>query len=187
MTWHYFIEGPWIVFLIYWAVGALKTRRTVRTESFVSRYGILFSQIVGFVLLFSDEAGIGILGHKVLPRTYALDITGVALTWVGIALALWARWHLGQYWSARITVKEDHKLIRTGPYARLRHPIYSGVDLAAIGSALAIDRWRCLVGICLIILAHSIKAKREETILSAQFGADFREHCQHTGFLLPRI
>jgi len=87
MTWHYFIEGPWIVFLIYWSVGALKTRRTVRTESFVSRYGILFSQIVGFVLLFSNEAGIGILGHKVLPRTYALDITGVALTWVGIALA----------------------------------------------------------------------------------------------------
>jgi hypothetical protein len=94
MTWHYFIEGPWIVFLIYWAVGALKTRRTVRTESFVSRYGILFSQIVGFVLLFSDEAGIGILGHKVLPRTYALDITawrspGLGSPWLCGRAGIW--------------------------------------------------------------------------------------------------
>jgi hypothetical protein len=69
MIWRYLIEGPWIVFVAYWAVGALKTRRTVSQESFVSRYGILFVEIVGFVLLFSDAAGIGILGHRIVPRT----------------------------------------------------------------------------------------------------------------------
>ncbi|MGD0163320.1 MAG: isoprenylcysteine carboxylmethyltransferase family protein [Candidatus Sulfotelmatobacter sp.] len=187
MTWKYLIEGPWIVFVVYWALGALKTRRTQRKESFASRYGILFVEIAGFVLLFSDEAGIGPLGHRVIPRTYALGVTGVALTWAGIALALWARWHLGQYWSARIAIKEDHKLIRTGPYARFRHPIYSGLNLAAIGSALAIDQWRCVVGVCLIILGYWIKAKREEDMLNAQFGADFQQHCRHTGFLFPRL
>jgi protein-S-isoprenylcysteine O-methyltransferase Ste14 len=187
MTWHYLIEGPWIVFVAYWAVGALKTRRTKRKESFASRYGILFLEIIGFVLLFSDDAEIGFLGRPVIHRTYALAVTGVVLTWAGIALVLWARWHLGQYWSARITIKEDHKLIRTGPYARLRHPIYSGLDLAAIGSALAIDQWRCVIGICLIVLGYVIKAKREEAMLAAQFGADFQEHCRHTGFLLPRF
>ncbi len=185
MIWKYLIEGPWIVFVVYWAVSALKTRHTERSEPFASRYGVLVLVIAGFVLLFSGEAGIGILGKKVFPRIYALNVTGVALTWAGIALALWARWHLGQYWSARITIKEDHKLIRTGPYARLRHPIYSGVDLAAIGSALAIDRWRCVVGVCLIILGYWIKAKREEAMLTAQFGAEFKEHCSHTGFLFP--
>jgi len=187
MTWRYLIEVPWIIFVAYWAVGALKTRRTERKESFASRYGILLLEIIGFVLLFSDDAGIGVLGHRVIHRSYALAVTGVALTWAGIALALWARWHLGQYWSARITIKEDHKLIRTGPYARLRHPIYSGLDLAAIGSALAIDQWRCVLGVCLIILGYVIKAKREEAMLRAQFGADFQEHCRHTGFLLPHI
>jgi protein-S-isoprenylcysteine O-methyltransferase Ste14 len=187
MTWKYLIEGPWVVFVAYWAVGALKTGRTERMESFASRYGILFIEIAGFVLLFSDDVEIGILARKVFPRTYALGVAGVALTWAGIALALWARWHLGQYWSARITIKEDHKLIRTGPYARLRHPIYSGLDLAAIGSALAIDRWRCVAGVCLIILGYRIKAKREEAMLTAQFGADFEEHCRHTGFLFPRL
>lgn len=185
IVWRYLIEGPWIVFVAYWALGALKTRRTERKEPFTSRYGILFLEIVGFVMLFSDDAGIGILAQRVIPRTYAVAVTGVVLTWAGIAMALWARWHLGQYWSARITIKEDHKLIRTGPYARLRHPIYSGLDLAVIGSALAIDEWRCVVGVCLIILGYWIKARREEAMLTAQFGADFQEHCRHTGFLFP--
>jgi protein-S-isoprenylcysteine O-methyltransferase Ste14 len=187
MPWKYLIEVPWIVFVAYWALGALKTRRTERKESFASRYGILLLEIAGFALLFLDEAEIGVLGHRVVPRTYGLAVTGVVLTWSGIALALWARWHLGQYWSARITIKEDHKLIRTGPYARLRHPIYSGLDLAAFGSALAIDQWRCVAGVGLIVLGYWIKAQREEAMLTAQFGADFQEHQRHTGFLLPRF
>jgi protein-S-isoprenylcysteine O-methyltransferase Ste14 len=100
---------------------------------------------------------------------------------------LWARFHLGQYWSARVTIKKDHQLIRTGPYARLRHPIYSGLDLAVLGSALALDRWRCLAGDCLIVLGYWIKARKEEAMLSAQFAAGFQEHCRLTGFLLPRL
>jgi protein-S-isoprenylcysteine O-methyltransferase Ste14 len=187
MIWRYLIEGPWIVFVAYWAVGALKTRRTVTQESVASRYGTLLLEIVGFVLLFSDVAAIGFLGHRVFHQTYSLAVTGVAFTWIGIAIALWARWHLGQYWSARVTLKEDHQLIRTGPYAHFRHPIYSGIDLAAVGGALAIDKWRCVVGVGLIILGYWIKAKKEESMLSAQFGEAFKEHCRQTGFLIPKF
>ncbi|MGA7377481.1 MAG: isoprenylcysteine carboxylmethyltransferase family protein [Candidatus Sulfotelmatobacter sp.] len=187
MTGRYLIEGPWIVFAVYWAIGAFKTRRTAKKESFAARYGVMFFEIIGFTLIFDEDAGIGILGHRVFHHSPAIAITGVVLLWAGIALALWARWHLGQYWSGRITIKEDHKLIRTGPYARLRHPIYSGLDLAAIGSALALDRWRCVAGVCVIILGFWIKAKREEAMLSTQFGPDFQEHRRHTGFLFPRF
>jgi protein-S-isoprenylcysteine O-methyltransferase Ste14 len=187
MTWKYLIDGPWIVFVVYWIIGALKTRPTARKEPFAWRYGIMFLEILGFVLMFNDDAQIGALGNRVFARNVDLRIAGIVLIWAGIALALWARWHLGQYWSGRITIKEDHKLIRTGPYARLRHPIYSGLDLAAIGSALAIDRWRCVAGVCVIILGFWIKAKREEAMLSAQFGAEFQEHQRRTGFLLPHL
>ncbi len=183
----YLIVGPWIVFAVYWAVSALKTSRTLRRESFVARYSVMFLEVVGFTLLFSDEPRIGVLGSHVFPRTYALWCTGVLLTWVGIAIALWARWHLGQYWSGRVTLKEDHKLIRTGPYAHFRHPIYSGLDLAAIGGALAIDRWQCVAGVCVIILGFVIKAKREESMLSAQFGEAFEQHRRNTGFLIPKF
>ena len=186
MIWSYLVEGPWIVFVVCWAAGALKTRRTVSRESFVSRYGVLLLEIGGFVLLFSN-AEVGVLGHQVVPRTYALAVVGVVLTWIGIVIALWARWHLGQYWSARITLKEDHKLIRTGPYAHFRHPIYSGLDLAAIGGALAIDQWRCVAGVVLIVLGYWIKARKEESMLAAQFGEAFTEHRRHTGFLIPKF
>jgi protein-S-isoprenylcysteine O-methyltransferase Ste14 len=187
MTWRYLFEFPWIIFIAYWVVSAFRTQRTAKKEAFAARYGIMFLEIVGFVLVFREDAGIGVLGEKVFERSYATGITGVALTWAGIALAIWARAHLGQYWSGRITIKEDHKLIRTGPYARLRHPIYSGLDLAVIGSAMAIDRWRCVAGVCVIIVGFWIKAKREESMLGAQFGSDFEEHRRHTGFLLPRF
>jgi protein-S-isoprenylcysteine O-methyltransferase Ste14 len=187
MIWRYLIEGPWIVFVVYWAVGALKTRRTVHKESLASRYGIVVLEVLGFTLLFSERGDIGVLRRHILPQTYAQAIAGVALTWLGIAIALWARWHLGQYWSARITLKEDHQLIRTGPYAYFRHPIYSGVDLAAIGGALAINRWRCVLGVVLIVLGYGIKARREERMLSMQFGEEFEQHKRQTGFLIPKF
>jgi protein-S-isoprenylcysteine O-methyltransferase Ste14 len=187
LIWHYLIEGPWVVFCVYWLAGALKTRKTVSTESFVARTRHLLLEFTGFVLLFGGFMGFGALGERVFHRTYATSVTGVVLTWIGISLALWARWHLGQYWSGRITLKQDHKLIRTGPYAHFRHPIYSGIILAAIGGALAIDKWRCVAGVAAIILAYLIKGKKEESVLATQFGEEFREHCRHTGFLFPKF
>jgi protein-S-isoprenylcysteine O-methyltransferase Ste14 len=187
MNWRYSVEAPWIVFVVYWAIGALKTRKTVSQESSASRYGILLLEIAGYVLLFSDSAEIGVLGHRIVHRSYTVAVTGVALTWIGIGTALWARWHLGQNWSARVTLKEGHQLIRTGPYAYFRHPIYSGLDLAAIGGALAIDRWGCVVGAGLIILGYWIKARKEESMLAGQFGEAFDEHRRHTGFLIPKF
>jgi protein-S-isoprenylcysteine O-methyltransferase Ste14 len=187
MSWRYSIQLPWIIFVAYWVISAFNTQKTAKKEAFAARYGIMFLEITGFVLVFSDRAGIGVLGQTVFARSYATGITGVILTWSGIALAIWARVHLGKYWSGRITIKEDHRLIRTGPYARLRHPIYSGLGLAAIGSAIAIDRWRCVAGVGVIIVGFWIKAKREEAMLEKQFGLDFEQHRRQTGFLLPRF
>lgn len=187
MIWRYLIAVPWITFVAYWLVGALKTRRTVHQESFASRYGVLFLEILGFLMLFSRIAEIGVLGQPVIRQTYASAVTGVVLTWVGIAIAVWARWHLGQYWSARVTLKEGHQIIRTGPYAHFRHPIYSGLDLAVLGAAVTIDEWRCVVGVGFIILGYWIKAKKEESMLATQFGGVFEEHRRHTGFLIPKF
>jgi len=184
---HLLVEVPWIVFVLYWIVSAIRTRDTLQTESFVSRYAILLIEVAGFVLLFRHSAGVGFLGERFMHRTLASAIIGSILTWVGIGLAIWARYHLAEYWSARITIKQDHQLIRTGPYARLRHPIYSGITLAAIGSAVVIDQWRCVLGVCLVLIGYCIKARKEETMLTQQFGDAFREHQKQTGFLIPRF
>jgi protein-S-isoprenylcysteine O-methyltransferase Ste14 len=184
---HLLVEVPWVVFVLYWIVSAIRTRDTVQTESFASRYAILLIEIAGFVLLFRHAAGIGFLRRRFMHRSPVSAIVGSILTWMGIGLAIWARYHLAEYWSARITIKEDHQLIRTGPYARLRHPIYSGIILAAIGSAVVIDEWRCVLGVCLVVTGYCIKARKEEVMLTQQFGEAFREHQKHAGFLIPRL
>lgn len=178
---------PWVVFIIYWSIGALKTQATRIQEPFFSRYLVLLIEIVGYFLVFRRSAGIGFLGTRFIPRTLLGAVTGTALTWMGIALAIWARYHLAEYWSARVTIKENHQLIRTGPYTHLRHPIYTGLILATIGSAVVIGQWRSLIGLCLVVAGYCLKAKTEESMLTQQFGEAFREHQKHTGFLIPRF
>jgi len=184
---HFWIIVPWVAFGVYWLLSAMKTRATVRRESFVARYGVMLVEAVGFNLLFNRGLDIGPLGRHFLPRTTATATVGIVLTWTGLAIAVWARYHLGQFWSGRITLKQDHQLIRTGPYARLRHPIYTGLDVAAIGTAVVLDHWRSVAGVCVVILGFVIKAKREEALLAGQFGESFEEHRKHAGFLLPRL
>ncbi len=167
------VELPWIVFVICWIIGAIKTRATREKESFTSRSAVLLIEIVGYVLVFSGSTGIGFLGTRFIPRTMSSAALGVGFTWGGIGLAVWARYHLAE--------------IRTGPYSHLRHPIYSGLVLATIGSALVIDEWRCVLGVCLVLTGYCFKARKEETMLTQQFGDAFREHQKRAGFLIPRF
>ena len=181
------IEFPWIVFVIYWIARAFNTRATRENEPLSSRLGVLIVEVLGYLLIFNGYTGIGFLGMLVLPRTFAGAILGIVFTWAGIGLAIWARHHLAENWSARVTIKEDHQLIRTGPYTHLRHPIYSGLILATLGSVVAIDKWRCVLGLCLVVGGYWFKARKEEAMLSQQFGESFGEHKRLTGFLFPRF
>ncbi len=178
---------PWVLLLIYWIIGAFKTRPTHEEESLASRYLVVLVEVIAYLLVFSHTTEIGFLGERFIPRTLTGALLGVLPTWLGIGLAIWARYHLAEYWSARVTIKEDHQLIRTGPYAHLRHPIYSGLVLATIGTALVIGKWRCVLGFLLALVGYCIKARKEEEMLTQQFGDAFREHQKHAGFLLPRF
>jgi len=142
---------------------------------------------VTFALLFWDQTGIGILGRAVLPRGGGLAVFGFAGALLGLAIALWARIHLGNYWSDKVVLRDDHQLIRSGPYAYVRHPIYSGVLLGVLGTALIVDRWRGFVAFALLLGNYTIKAKREERILADRFHQAFEQHQSGTGFLLPRL
>jgi len=181
------IDLPWIVFILYWIVKGARTRKTDRAESSASRFLVMLILVCGYVFIFSTRTRIGVLGKRFLPDTQLVMVTGIAITWLGVALAIWARYHLAENWSARVTIKQGHELIRTGPYRNFRHPIYSGLVLATIGTAVAIGEWRCLVGVGLTLLGYSIKARREEAMLTQRFGEAFREHRKETGFLLPRF
>ena len=94
---------------------------------------------LGFYLLSQPHPLYGWLRDRFLPVGL-----GVALAAGGIAVAFWARWHLGTNWSGMVTLKEGHQLIRTGPYRAMRHPIYTGILLALLGTAITFGEVRAL-------------------------------------------
>lgn len=140
-----------------------------------------------FSLLFWKATGIGVLGKRFLPEILALGIAGFVATLCGLLVASWSRIALGRYWSDKVILQTEHRLIRNGPYSRMRHPLYSGVLLAVLGTALVLGEWRGLVSFTVLLVNYAIKARREERILAERFGPEFAEHVRETGFLLPRL
>jgi protein-S-isoprenylcysteine O-methyltransferase Ste14 len=138
-------------------------------------------------LLFSDLPRIGLLRLRFTPTEAWIAWLGFAVTSLGVVTAIWARYFIGEYWSSRVTLKEGHRLIRSGPYQFVRHPIYTGMLLGAIGRALTIGEWRGILAVVLVLGAHWRKARREESLLTAEFGEEYAAYRRSTGFLFPRL
>lgn len=177
----------WAGFGIYWITAALTAARARTHEARGYRLGRLSLLVLTFLLLFSRRLALGFLAHRFIPHIAAISYAGFACALAGMATATWARIHLGQFWSDKVVLKVDHQLIRTGPYARMRHPIYSGVLLGVAGTALVLGEWRGAIAFVLLLINYSIKAKREDEILAREFGDEFRQHQTQAGFLLPKF
>ena len=178
---------PWYVFVAYWAITWLRVKRTKAREKSVDRLVTLVVVIAAYTLLFSQWLRIGLLRERFVPQQAWIGWAGIALTYLGVAVAIWARYCLGEYWSARVTLKEGHQLIRSGPYAFVRHPIYTGMLLGCVGAALVAGEWRGILAVALLLAAHSRKALREERLLATEFGEEYASYRGCTGFLFPRI
>jgi protein-S-isoprenylcysteine O-methyltransferase Ste14 len=113
--------------------------------------------------------------------------TGLAFTVAGLCFAVWARMHLGKYWSGRITLKENHRIIQTGPYAWVRHPIYSGLILALFGTAITLGTIPAFAGFAFMLISFVRKLKIEETWLRSQFGAEYEAYQNRVKALIPRF
>lgn len=178
---------PWYVIAIYWAITWLGVKRTKAREKSADRMITLAVVVLAYNLLFANWVRIGPLRLRFVPQNAWIAWSGIALTWQGVALAIWARYCIGQFWSARVALKEGHQLIRSGPYAVVRHPIYTGLFLAAAGTALVGGEWRGVLAVALLLAAHSRKALREESLLTSEFGQEYANYRRSTGFLFPRL
>ena len=177
----------WSALGLYWLISARQSSSAKTHEPNILR--ALRFLVLGtvFVLLLSPWLRIGVLGRRFLSDSMPIHAAGLALTVAGILLTVWARVRLGRNWSDKVVIKTDHELIRTGPYAYMRHPIYSGVLLGIAGTALVIGEWRGVAAFCLMLANYWIKARKEERVLKDTFGEAFDEHMRRTGFLLPRF
>lgn len=181
------IRALWIVFAAFWLISAFRRKKTKRRENWSGRAGYVLPLVVAWMVLERPELRHTWLSTRFVPDTATIAWVGVAATAFGVFIACWARVHLGSNWSGTVTLKEGHELIRSGPYRNIRHPIYTGILLAMLGSVIAQGEIRGLMAFAISWFSFYIKARREERFLAEEFGPGFQEHARHTGMFLPRL
>jgi protein-S-isoprenylcysteine O-methyltransferase Ste14 len=132
----------WLSWMIYWWAASRNVKSTVRRESLPSRLLHIIPLAIAALLFCVQNVHVAFLGERFLPLAEWPFWLGLLLTAGGLLFTVWARLHLGKNWSGTVTIKKGHELITTVPYALFRHPIYTGLLLAFLGSALALGEWR---------------------------------------------
>ena len=178
----------WWALLAYWLIAAFFAYRPKIKEPLLARLQHIIPIGLAFYLIFT--ARLLPPHHKLYHTNWNNWITYPAtlLTLIGLAICVWARIHLGRYWSGAITLKPNHKIIDTGPYHFVRHPIYTGWLTAMLGSAITAATTDAFLGFTIVTLALMLKARREEKLLTTTLGQQYHQYKnQVPAAILPRI
>jgi len=177
--------AAWVIWALSWLAAALWSGRTERRAAVADVWLYRAVILAGAVLLFhrtSEALGADRIWHVGYDGAYVL--AGVAIA--GFLFAWWARLHLGRLWSGAVTRKEGHRVVDTGPYGIVRHPIYTGLILATLGTAVAEATVPALSGLVLITLGLWLKARLEERFLTAELGEEaYGAYRRRVPMLLP--
>jgi protein-S-isoprenylcysteine O-methyltransferase Ste14 len=163
--------------------GTKKSAPSARARTgLVIRIGLLVSLLIAF----RSPRFVEFAQRSALGSGRALAVAGIVLCAAGIGFATWARFHLGRNWGMPMSVKQDAELVTTGPYRLVRHPIYTGVLLALVGSALVLGVW--YVGVVAVFALYFVfSARSEESVLLEQFGERYRDYMRRTKMLIPFV
>ena len=175
----------WLAWAVYWWALSKRVKATSRREPVGRRLLHIVPLVVAVVLLWVPRLPLPVLGEAFLPWSLPVYWFGAALTAAGLLFAVWARVHIGRNWSGIVTIKEGHELITSGPYALVRHPIYTGLSLAFIGSAVARGEWRGVLAVVLVVWSFWVKLKFEERWMRQQFGQAYDEYSRRVPALVP--
>ncbi|MGB6454000.1 MAG: isoprenylcysteine carboxylmethyltransferase family protein [Streptosporangiaceae bacterium] len=170
----------WLAFWLYWlsASVGVKTGRSGWARFSGFRVGILL------VVLLLVRLRV-LKGHAVVTSPW-LEGVGVAIFVLGLALAVWARVYIGRNWGMPMSRKVDPELVTSGPYHTIRHPIYSGIILGMIGTAIAVS-WYWFIASVAIAAYFLFSAVNEERYMAQQFPATYPEYKRSTKMLVPFI
>jgi len=182
------IMALWLVVGVVWLLTAFRLKPIVRQSKSSARMWEILLLAYAAVMLFSESPRIAVLDTRYLPALPGLIGLGLALTAAGVSFCVVARLYLGQNWSATATIKQDHELIRGGPYGLVRHPIYTGQLIAALGTAIALGEIRDLLALPLVIVGFWLKSRSEERLLMSNFGDRYAAYRREVrGAIIPYV
>jgi protein-S-isoprenylcysteine O-methyltransferase Ste14 len=183
----------WLVLSLYWSLQARRASAAKSAESGPSRALHVTLISAAQLLAFWFYPGWPFLESppfafpRVLPESPYLTWLGLLVQAGSLLFALWARRHLGRNWSGEVTLKVDHKLVRSGPYRRIRHPIYTGAIGMYVGPALVSDRLQGILALALVGVAYARKIRQEEHALRGEFGPAYEDYHRGTWALIPGL
>jgi protein-S-isoprenylcysteine O-methyltransferase Ste14 len=180
------IAGLWLIFVAYWAIAAVVAKRSASRRRWRREIGLRLVVILSIVALLQSRSLRQFLAQvqRSAGHSAILGWTGVALCLSGFGLAVNARRHLGRNWGMPMSRKEQPELVTSGPYAHIRHPIYTGLILAMLGSAIGVNVYWALL--LVLVGAYFIySARREETVMLQLFPEQYAAYMARTGMLAP--
>jgi protein-S-isoprenylcysteine O-methyltransferase Ste14 len=188
VTYRSIIAGLWLLFVVYWAVAAVGAKRNASSRLWRGGIGLRLVLILLIATVLRSPSLRAFLAEAQRSTSHS-DIfgwTGVALCALGFGLAISARWYLGSNWGMPMSRKEQPELVTSGPYAFIRHPIYTGLIVAMLGSAVGVNiSWALML---VPVGAYFIySARREETIMLQLFPEQYAAYMARTGMLAPRL
>ena len=180
----------WSLFVIYWVLSALHTRRKVKKDGSgqerIPRALHLFLVFIAFAVTYSNPE-IMRLNEIILPHNWVIEYTGGIILFLSLLFAIWARIVLGKNWSGAIQKVEGQRLIKCGPYKHIRNPIYTGVICGFFGTFLTLGTIASFLGLCIVSAAFLVKIKNEQRFLIMEFGEEYKQYIKETWALLPYI
>ena len=179
------VSYSWLAFWVYWIAAGIKAHATLisrQVNHLIVRFLVLLSLLLVVV---SAHASTSKFNERT-TRHLAIRLIGLIIFYGGLTLAIWARRNLGSSWGMPMSITKHPKLVTAGPYKWIRHPIYSGLLLALLGTALvSTHAWFFLFLASLVFIVYS--SVQEEKTLSAQLPKDYPAYQKRTKMLIPHI
>ena len=181
------ISACWTLFALIWLLAAFWTKQSVYRESGAQRLRYTIPILLGGWMLFKGNRLPDPLNYRVIPHVEALAWTGVVLCVAGLVFCVWARFTLGRNWSGVVTLKGGHELITRGPYAWVRHPIYTGLLTMFVATLLVFGHIAGIIAVPLVFVSLWIKLRYEEKLMLQKFPTEYAAYQQRGRRLMPFV
>ncbi len=172
MTPEFAIMVAWGLWVASWLAAALWSDPAAKRAAFGEQWLYRIATVAGAFLLFARFGDMDAGRYRLWDPGHGIGWVLVAVAALGLTFTWWARLYLGRLWSSSVTKKADHHVVDTGPYAIVRHPIYTGIIAAVLATAVLKGSPAAIAGALLMTFGLWIKARLEERFLREQLGAD---------------